>query len=194
MSSSLVRVAVLAAALLGADAARADFVGTLQPDPIAASTSVAFQNSNVLAGTTTPDGVYNFLDKWNFTLDGSFLVSSIAAAIAFTDAGGQAVLAGITNLQLNLVSNPPSGAPLAVWTTVSAPTSGLLQTVSLVPSSQLGAGSYTLEVRGDVTQPGSYAGSILALPVQPVPLPPTEALFASALLAVGFTASRLRRR
>jgi hypothetical protein len=42
-----------------------------------------------------------------------------------------------------------------------------------------------------VTQPCAYSGSLIA---QPVPLPPSAALFASALLAIGFSASRLRRR
>lgn len=194
MSSSLVRVGLIVAALLGTTAARADFVSQLQPAPIAASTSVAFQNSNVVPGTTTPDGVYNFLDRWTFNLDGSFLVSSIAAAINFTDASGQSELFGITNLQVNLVNTTSSGAPLVSWLTVSAPASGLQQTVALIPPSALGAGTYAMDVRGFVTQPGSYSGSLLAQPLRPVPLPTSGALFASALMAVGFTASRLRRR
>ncbi len=192
MSKCLVRAALLAGAVLGAGTARADFASVLQPGPINASTSVAFQNSNVVPGTTS--GIYNFLDSWSFSLDGSFLVSSIAAAIDFTDGGGHPVLFGITDLQVNLVTDPASGTPLVSWTTVSAPVSGLEQTVALVPPSALGAGHYVLEVRGHVTQPGSYAGSLLAQPLQPVPLPTTLALFACGLLAIGFTSSRLRRR
>jgi hypothetical protein len=194
MSRSLVRAAALVGCLVVSSAARADFASVLQPGPISASTSVAFHDSNVTVGTISPDHVYNFLDSWSFTLDGSFLVSSIAAAIAFTDPSGQSVLFGITNLQVNLVTDPAAGSPLVSWATVSAPTSGLEQTVALVPSSPLGAGNYTLQVRGNVTAPGSYSGSLLAQPVQPVPAPKSSALFACAILAVGFTMQRLRRR
>jgi hypothetical protein len=193
MSRSLVRATLLAGALLGAGAARADFASVLQPSPIAASTAVAFQDSNVQPGTTSANGLYNFLDSWSFTLDGSFLVSSIAAAINFTDVDGHAVLFGITNLQVNLVTAPPSGPPIVSWLSVSAPATGLQQTVALVPPSALGSGTYTLEVRGDVTQPGAYSGSLIAQPLAPVPVPTTSALFACGILALGFTASRLRR-
>lgn len=194
MPKRLVRLILVGYALIGAGAARADFVSVLQPTPIAASTSVAFQNSNVLPGTISPDRAYNFLDTWSFSLDGSFLVSSIAAAIDFTDAGGQAVLFGISNLQVNLVSNPASGSPLVSWLTVSAPAAGLQQVVALVPPSALGAGNYALEVRGDVTQPGSYSGALIAMPVQVVPLPESSALFMCGIMALAFTANRIRRR
>ena len=194
MSSKLLRGGLFIVALLGGNAARADFVSQLQLAPIAASSSVAFQDSNVTPGTTSPDGAYNFLDRWTFVLDGSFLVSSIAAAIEFRDASGQAVLFGVGNLQVNLVSTTASGPPLVSWSSVSAPATGLEQTVALIPPSALGAGSYALDVRGYVTQPGSYSGSLLAQPVQAVPLPASGALLFSGLLAMGFTASRSRRR
>lgn len=194
MSKKLIRAAWLVGGLLGAGAARADFVSVLQPGPISASTSVAFHNSDVQAGTlASQSGVsYNFLDSWTFSLDGSFLVSSIAAAINFTDASGNNVLFGIDNLQVNLVTNPVSGTPLVSWLSVSAPTAELQQTVALVPPSALGAGNYMVEVRGFVTQPGSYAGSLIAQP-SPVPVPQSSALFACGLLALGFASSRLRR-
>ncbi len=194
MPKHLVRRLLVCCALVGADAARADFVSVLQPTPIAALTSVAFQNSNVVPGTVSPDGSYNFLDTWSFSLDGSFLVSSIAATIDFTDAGGQAVLFGISNLQVKLVGNPASGAPLVSWLAVSAPATGLQQVVALVPPGALGAGNYSLEVRGDVVQPGAYSGSLIALPVQVVPLPAASALFVCGIMALAFTSSRSRRR
>jgi len=196
MSRNLLRAALLVATLLGAGVARADLASVLQPGPISASTSVAFQDSRVQPGTlATQNGInYNFLDSWTFTLDGSFLVSSIAAAINFTDASGQSLLFGIDHLQVNLVTDPASGSPLVSWLTVSAPTAGLQQTVALIPPNALGAGNYMLEVRGLVTQPGSYSGSLIAQPVAPVPVPPAMALFACGLLAIGFASSRLRRR
>ena len=194
MYRNIVRGAVLAGALAGAGAARADFVSVLQPGPISMSTAVAFQNSNVAPGTVSSDGIYNFLDKWTFSLDGSFLVSSITAALDFTDSNGSAVLFGITNLQVNLLADSLNGSPLVSWVSVSAPLQGLQQTVALIPPSALGAGNYTLEVRGNVTQPGAYAGSVLAQPLQPVPVPGGAALFACGILAIAFTSARSRRR
>ncbi len=185
---------MLIGALAGAGAARADFVSVLQATPIAMSAAVAFQNSNVTAGTISSDGVYNFLDKWSFSLDGSFLVSSIAAALDFRDSNGHAVLFGITDLQVNLLADPQNGPPLVSWVTVSAPLQGLEQTVALIPPNALGAGNYTLEVRGNVTQPGAYSGSVIAQPLQPVPLPGSAAIFACGILAMAFTAARSRRR
>ena len=193
MSRNLVRATLLAGGVLVAGAARADMASVLQPGPISMSTSVAFHDSNVTIGTTTPDNLYNFLDSYSFTLDGSFLVSSIAAAIDFRDPSGGSVLFGITNLQVNLVETAPTGALLVSWATVSMPVAGLEQTVALIPTSALGAGDYALQVRGYVTQPGSYAGSLIAQPVAPVPLPPAPALFACGILALGFAAARLRR-
>ena len=195
MSGNLLRAVLLVGPLLGAGAARADMVSVLQPGPISASSSVAFHDSNVQPGTlATQNGInYNFLDSWTFSLDGSFLVSSIAAAIDFTDPSGQSVLFGVQDLQVNLLTNPASGAPLVSWLTVSAPVAGLQQSVALIPPHALGAGNYMIEVRGFVTQPGSYSGSLIAQP-SPVPVPPSAALFACGLLAIGFASSRLRRR
>lgn len=193
MFKRLVEVMLLAGSLLIAGAARADAVSVLQPDPIAASTSVAFQNSNVTVGTSTPDGLYNFLDIYTFALDGSFRVSSLAAAIAFRNASGDAVLFGVTNLQVNLVETSPAASVLVSWATVSRPTTGLEQSVALIPPSSLGAGDYELQVRGRVSALGSYSGSLIAQPVSPVALPPTSALFACGILAIAFTSSRLRR-
>ena len=193
MSWRLVRATLLAAGVLVAGAARADFASVLQPGPISMSTAVGFHDSDVTIGTTSPDHVYNFLDTYSFALDGSFLVSSIAAAIDFRDPSGAAVLLGITNLQLNLVETAPAGTVLVSWATVTMPVSGLEQTVALIPTSSLGAGSYMLEVRGNVTRPGSYSGSLIAEPVSPVPLPNTAALLACGAMALGFTSARLRR-
>jgi hypothetical protein len=191
MSRRMVRTFVAVGALLATGAARADLVSVLQDVPIAAATAAAFHNVDVVPGTVSADGRYNFLDKWTFTLDGSFQVASIAASIAFTDEGGRAVLLGISNLQVNLVGE---GVVLASWRTVSEPVSGLQQTVALIPSTALAAGDYTLQVRGYVVEPGAYAGSLVAQPVQVVPLPASSALFAAGLMALGFAAHRLRRR
>ncbi len=191
MPKVLPRIVSFALVAFAATAARADFVGILQPGPIDAGTSVAFANSNVVPGTTSSDGLYNFLDEWTFTLNGSFEVSSIAAAINFRDPDGNAMLFGISNLQVNLVTNPPSGSPIVSWLSVSMPTTGLQSVVALTPTSALGAGNYALEIRGDVVQPGSYSGSLLAQPLAAVPLPRSMGLFVAGL---GVFALGVRRR
>ena len=71
---------------------------------------------------------------------------------------------------------------------------GLQQTVALIPPHALGAGHYKLEVRGEVTQPGAYSGSLVAQPLPAVPLPSSAALLACGVLALGFTSVRARRR
>ena len=199
MSKSLVRAALLLLGVLAAGAARADFASPvpLQSGPISASTSVAFHDSNVTEGTTTTSGnppvTYNFLDEYSFSLDGSFQVSTIAASIDFRDANNNMVLFGVTNLQVNLVEVNPASSVLVSWASVTMPATGLEQTVALIPPSALGAGDYMLEVRGNVTAPGSYSGSLLAQTVAPVPLPPSSALFACGVLAIGFASARMRR-
>ena len=194
MPRSVLPSALFVIAMALAGSARADFVSVLQATPIAASTAVAFHDSNVTVGTLSPDGVYNFLDQWKFSLSGAFDVSSLAAAIAFTDANGQSVLLGVSNLQVNLVSDPPGQAALVSWQTVSAPLVGLQQTVALIPTAPLGAGDYILEVRGKVAAPGSYSGSLIAQPLQVVPLPAAATLFASGLASLMLMAYRQRRR
>ena len=193
MSRNLVRAALLVAGVLTAGAARADFATVLQPGPISASTSVGFHDSNVTVGTTSPDGAYNFLDSYSFSLDGSFQVSTIAASIDFRDPSGGAMLFGVSNLQVNLVETSPAGLLLVSWATVSMPATGLEQTVALIPTNSLGAGDYEIQVRGFVIAPGSYSGSLIAQPVAPVPLPAAPALFACGVLAIGFASARLRR-
>ena len=194
MPRSVLPVALFGLALTLAGPARADFVSVLQAAPIAASTAVGFHDSNVTPGTVSPDGVYNFLDQWKFSLSGAFDVSSLTAAIAFTDASGQSVLFGVTNLQVNLVSDPPGTTALVSWQSVSAPLTGLQQTVALVPTAPLAAGDYMLEVRGTVVQPGSYSGSLIAQPLQVVPLPAAAPLFAAGLATLVLMAVRQRRR
>ena len=192
MPTGLRQWAFVALALCGADAARADFVGVLQAAPITQATAVAFQDSNVTVGTLGGGGLYNFLDQWKFTLDGSFNVSALAAAINFTDASGTSVLFGITNLQVNLVSDPLVGPPLVSWQTVTVPLTGLQQVVALIPTAPLAAGNYMLEVRGLVTAPGAYSGSLIAQPPAPVPLPDSMPLLAGGLLVLGLSAWRRR--
>jgi hypothetical protein len=70
----------------------------------------------------------------------------------------------------------PDGTVIDGWTTVIAPGSS----VSVISPINLGAGTYVLEVRGNVfgAAGGSYAG---VLNVAPVPVPATLWLFGSAI-------------
>ena len=187
MKITSIRAGVLAALACWGGLAHADLVsalGTITPNG-----TVAFSNSNVTSGTVASP--YNFLDRWSFTLGADASVSSIAATIYFTGPSGSPTF-GISNLQVNLVSNPVSGPPLVSWLTVTTPAPGLNQLVALVPPSPLGAGNYFLEVRGTVATPGAYSGSLIASP-SVVPLPAALPLLLSGLGAFGVFGARRRR-
>ena len=188
------RVLILAALAASTNAARADFVGDL--GTLTPSATVAFANSTVTAGTTvTSNGVtYNFLDQWAFVLGSNADIASIAATIYFTAGAGNQPLFGIENLQLNLLTNPSSGPPLVSWLTVTTPAPGLNELVALIPSSPLGAGNYFLDVRGTLTAPGSYSGSLIADTPTEVPLPAALPLLLIGLGALGRVGFRSNRK
>jgi hypothetical protein len=193
MPTRLLPRLLIALALAATGAARADLVPVGDLGLVSAPGAKAFSNSNVTVGTITTSGpiTYNFLDKWRFSLDALASISSIVAAINFTDASGSAVLFGISNLQVNLVSDPVSGPPLVSWLTVSTPAAGLQQLVALVPPAPLAGGNYMLEVRGTVSQPGAYSGSLIAnTPPSVVPLPAALPLLLAGLAALGTTGWR----
>ena len=168
----------------GAMLSHADLVSPL--GLVSAPATVAFHNSSVAVGTVS--GPYNFLDQWTFTLDPSASVSTIAAAISFSPPFDTF---GVTNLQLNLISNPPAGPPIVSWTTVTTPAPGVTQVIAFTTPQPLVAGNYVLEVRGTLGEPpGSYSGSLIA---SPVPLPAALPLMAPGLLALGAALGRRRR-
>lgn len=185
----LVRMTVVAALSAGAGAAHADFSGDL--GTVSPSATFAFSNSNVIAGTVAAPS-YNFLDRWTFVLGADANVASIAATINFTTGPGGPALFGIDNLQINLARNPASGPPLVSWLTVTSPAPGFNQLVALIPPSPLGAGSYTLQVRGTLTSPGAYSGSLIAAP-STVPLPAALPLLMLGLSGLGMAGLRKRR-
>lgn len=188
MTIDLLRNAVLAALLTTTGAAHADFFGSL--GTLTPSATVAFANSAVTVGTINPP--YNFVDQWAFTLGASASIAGIAATINFTPGPGAPPLFGITDLQLNLVTDPVSGPPLVSWLTVTTPAPGLNQLVALIPTSPLGAGNYFLQVRGNVTQPGAYSGSLIAAAPSAVPLPAALPLLGLGLGCLGLAGARRR--
>lgn len=142
---------------------------------------------NVIAGsvsTNYPSG-FEFYDDFVFTVANAS-ANAITSTINFAD------ILGISNLQVRLynaasqISLPVLGAPVGgvieAWSTpISAgPVSG---TVSVLSNAVLSAGTYVLEVRGNVTgnAGGSYSGT---LNVAPVPVPAALVLFGSAISGV----------
>lgn len=142
------------------------------------------------ASTTYPGG-FGFYDDFVFTI-------GAAGADAITSTIDYSNLLQISNLQVRLYdasANPilpvlgvPSGTVYDAWSTpvTSGSTTG---TISVLPMTTLGAGTYVLEVRGTVTGSagGSYSG---VLNLAPVPLPAALPLMLSGLCGLGFLGRR----
>lgn len=182
------------AALMTAGSAGAALVPSANLGAIDVPGTRAFGDSDFAPGTVDgqagsygSDG-YNFIDDFSFTLRANASLATLVAAINFRDAGGQNVLFGVSNLQVNL--SGPSGLFVS-WRDVTSPASGLSSEVALIRDASLLAGDYTLRVRGQVSGTGSYSGSLNALGA--VPLPATLPLFALGTLLLG-SAAGLRRR
>lgn len=152
------------------------------------------------APTTTipgsPGAGYGFYDDFVFTIS-SASANSITSTIDFSG------LLQINNLQVRLynasgnvfpVLSAPAGCPGVGCSLIDAwsspvnygPTTG---TVSVLPTTSLSAGTYVLEVRGNVVGAagGGYSG-VLNL----VPVPAAAWLFGSGVL--GLAAARRRRQ
>jgi len=125
-----------------------------------------------------------FYDDFVFQIT-SASANSITSTIDFSG------ILQISNLQVRLynaagnsfpVLGAPFTAPIDAWSNPVnyGPTTG---TVSVLPTTQLSAGTYVLEVRGDVVgaSGGSYSG---VLNIAPVPVPAAAWLFGSSLLSL----------
>ena len=177
-----------------AGVAQADLVpvgnlGTLTP-----SAHVSFANPNVTVGTVATVGAitYNFLDQYVFNLAASADVSALVATINFVAGPSGPSLFGVSNLQVNLWQVPLVGSPLVSWLSVTSPGAGLEQVIALVPPSPLVAGAYELQVRGVLTSPGSYSGSLIAAAPAAVPLPAALPMLVIGLGALGAVGARRR--
>lgn len=132
-----------------------------------------------------------FYDDYLFSISPSS-VDSITSTISLGN------LFGINNLQTRLYSGTvtttgvPSGLLEAWSTAIQITGTGYSGTMAVISPITLGAGSYILEVSGDVvgTAGGSYAGS---LNISTVPEIAEWVLMLTGLAMVGFVAVRRRR-
>lgn len=131
---------------------------------------------------------YGFYDDFIFTITGS-TVNSISTTIDL----GTLQISNFQERLYNVAGNtvPTFGAPVGgaidAWTSPIG-SSGI---VAVLPATNLVAGTYVLEIRGNVTgaNGGSYAGT---LNIVPVPLPAAVWLLGSGLLGFGTMARRKR--
>jgi hypothetical protein len=129
--------------------------------------------------SSSAPGGFGFYDDFLFTIPAAS-TNSITSTIGLSN------ILGIENLQVRLynaalnsplpVLGTPNGVVIEGWTTLIAPGSS----ISIVSPASLNAGTYVLEVRGNVvgSAGGSYAG---VLNVSDVPLPAALWLFGTAI-------------
>ena len=149
----------------------------------------ASSSGGIITGSTYPTGYAgaSFYDAFVFTVSPS-QTDSISSTInlgSTFDIDGSSFQERLYKYTGTApIVGPVSGA-YDLWT-APAPGGG---TVAVLPDTYLGAGTYVLEVRGDVTgtSGGGYSGT---LQLTPVPLPAALPLLLSGLGALGV----LRRR
>ncbi len=148
--------------------------------------------TTTVPGSGTPgDGFY---DAFLFVVPDAS-IDSITTSIDLTD------ISSISNLQVRLFDfslnptpnepNPPNGPVInASWNQVPL-SGGETEMIDTIPTTTLTAGTYVLEVRGNVigANGGSYSGT---LNVSPVPVPGALPLLLSGLGLLGGAASRRR--
>ncbi len=157
--------------------------------PTSDTYSRTFNAPTTQIGTTG----YGFYDDFIFTV-------STATADAITSTIDFANVLAINNLQVrlyNFSTNPnlpvlgmPNGGAIDAWSNTFNLAPGTNQIVNVLPMTLLNAGTYVLEVRGNVTGSagGSYSGS---LNLVPTPLPAALPLLLSGLGIMGAVRRRL---
>lgn len=152
--------------------------------------------TNRIAGSPLIAGVpgtgYEFYNDYVFTV-------APAAANSITSTIDFANILGISDLQVRLynaalqsslpVLTAPVGGVIDAWSTPIA-TGPITGTAAVLPITNLAAGTYVLEVRGNVTGTagGSYSGTLNVAP--PVPIPGAIWMFGTAIS--GLLAARRR--
>lgn len=155
-------------------------------------TESAFYGDTFSAPTTaitaSPGAAWGFYDDFIFSVTGPASVDSVTSTINLGSLS-------VSNLEVRLYSEAGNSPPVlgtpngTVWSSWSTPISGGLTGSYSVLNTDLAAGNYVLEVRGNVTgsSGGSYSGT---LNVAPVPLPAALPLMLSGLGMVGAMARR----
>jgi hypothetical protein len=187
-------VSPLSAAVLGYEQTAAGRTGSGQATsylslPSTDTYSRSFNSPTAQIGTTG----YGFYDDFIFTV-------SSATADAITSTIDFANVLAINNLQVRLynfsgnpnlpVLGPPNGGVIDAWSNTFNLAPGTNETVSVLPMTLLNAGTYVLEVRGNVSGSagGSYSGG---LNLVPTPLPAALPMLLSGL---GILGGAVRRR
>ena len=144
-------------------------------------------SSSVLVTGGSPSNTYNFYDDFEFTVASS-TIDAVSSTIDLQQ------LLQVDNLQMRVYTAAGNSPPVvtgpvnglqAGWSTpvnfIAGTESGEFSALSDV---MLGAGTYVLEIRGDVvgTSGGSYSGN---LNLSPVPLPAALPLLLSGLGLLG---------
>lgn len=162
------------------------------------TTGSAFYGDTFAAPTTpvpgSPSPGYGFYDDFYFSVPTDVSADSITSTI---DLGSLLAINGLQVRLYSLANNPPPvlGTPMhgtlvSSWSNPITGGPGMTGDVEVLNTTLNQAGTYVLEVRGNVTGEfgGSYSGS---LNISPVPLP---AALPSMLSALGLLAALARRR
>lgn len=192
--SSVLHVSAASAAVLSYEQTASGITGGGQ-----ATSYLSLPTSDTYARTfNSPTGQigstgFGFYDDFVFSIAGA-TTDAITSTIDFAN------VLGINNLQTRLynfngnpvlpVLNTPSGGAIDAWSSTFNLAPGTNEIVNVLPMKTLSAGTYVLEVRGNVTGTagGSYSGN---LNLVPTPLPAALPLLLSG---IGLLGGAVRRR
>jgi hypothetical protein len=154
------------------------------------TTPIAGSQPSPSAPSSWPATGFGFYDDWVFTIAGGTL-NSITSTIDLGSLHVSDLQVRLYNLSGNALPTlqAPAGGTIDAWSAPISGGPGLSGSYSVLPTTTLGAGTYVLEVRGNVTgsSGGSYSGT---LNVTPVPLPAAAWLLLSGMAGFGSLARR----
>jgi hypothetical protein len=160
-------------------------LGTINTPGIPSSST--YGNSFTAPTVTIPTTAYGFYDDYLFSISGA-TANSITTTIDLDTLQISNLQERLYNSSGNLVL-PVLGAPVGGAIDAWISPIGTSGTVAVLPTTVLSAGTYVLEIRGNVTgsSGGSYAGT---LNIVPVPLPAALPMMLAGLGLLGRVARR----